>query len=101
MVEICDIEGSKDSTLRVIRVADIEGLIKESNINHIYLNGRKAYNLFIKYYPAYKEHAHYLPSSSPANARYRLDDLLKAWSIIKDVFVNKKEYGVRNEYKKT
>ncbi|MFO7969105.1 MAG: hypothetical protein R6U15_03195, partial [Candidatus Izemoplasmatales bacterium] len=54
-------------------------LIQNTNIKQIYLNGKKAYDLFKKYNPKLKSMGCYLPSTSSANARYRLNDLIHIW----------------------
>ena len=61
-----------------------DDLINNSKINHIYLNGNKAYELFIKKYPHLKNISTKLPSTSPANAKMKLEDLIKMWQIIKN-----------------
>ena len=58
---------------------------KSADIQTIYTNGGKAYELYCKYiYPANGIKAHKLPSTSPANAGYSLDRLKEAWAEIKE-----------------
>ena len=59
---------------------DIKTLIQGTNIKRIYCNGGTSLKLYKKYQE--KEtgiKAILLPSSSPANARYRLCDLVDIW----------------------
>jgi hypoxanthine-DNA glycosylase len=84
VIESCNINGSSDASISDVRPINLKELIKFSSIKHIYLNGRKAESLFNEYFPDYKSMAFYLPSTSPANARYRLDDLYKEWLTIID-----------------
>ena len=69
VVKECTIEGSKDTSIRDIVVADIEKIIKVSNIKYILLNGNKSAEIFYKNYPKLKDIAIMLPSTSPANVR--------------------------------
>lgn len=80
----CNRDGSLDSAIKDEIPNDIKGLLeKYPNIKTICLNGNKAFSSFKKYFPeilADKKYAvHNFPSTSPANARYRTDDLLKYW----------------------
>lgn len=76
----CDIIGSSDSSIRNVVPTDVVNLLRETNIARVYANGAKAYELYRKYtlektgLPICK-----LPSTSPANAAYRLDVLVEEW----------------------
>ncbi|QWC00316.1 DNA-deoxyinosine glycosylase [Mycoplasmatota bacterium] len=83
VIEKCSIHGSSDSTIKNIKVSDIENILNNSSIKKIFLNGRKAESIFHTYYPNLKYQASYLPSTSPANARFSLDDLYIRW---KDIY---------------
>ncbi|HOO44532.1 MAG TPA: DNA-deoxyinosine glycosylase, partial [Bacillota bacterium] len=80
----CTITGSKDSTISNVIPTDVSRLIKDSKITCIYLNGRKAYDLFLKYNKELSYMAQYLPSTSPANAAFKLEDLFQIWKQIKE-----------------
>lgn len=83
MVESCQIKGSMDSDLNLLSVNNISKVLEQASISKIYCNGNLSDKLFQKYYS--KDYASIeakLPSSSPANARFRLKDLVKAWSLI-------------------
>ena len=84
VIEECDIVGSSDSTIRNVVYADIDTIVNSSHITHIFLNGKTAYTLFLKAFPNYADIATLLPSTSPANASYSLDNLLSEWSVIND-----------------
>ena len=75
VIESCEITGSSDSSIKNVKVNDIEKILNNSNIQYIILNGKLAYNLFIKYFPNLANKAHYLPSTSPANAKCSLEKL--------------------------
>lgn len=76
----CDILGSDDSSIRNVIPNDIDVILKHAPIRRIYANGNKAYELYMKYCcPACGREAVKLPSTSPANASYRLERLQEAW----------------------
>ena len=79
VVKECELMGSSDASMEVLSVHDIPRFIQESNIQSIILNGRKAESIFLQYFPSLKHLASYKPSTSAANARYRLNDLYHAW----------------------
>lgn len=83
VIKSCDIVGSSDSSIKNVKVNDLNVIINNSNINNIFLNGGTAFKLFKKYNKdidiSYKK----LPSTSPANARYSLEMLLDEWMEIK------------------
>ena len=82
VIQSCNRDGSLDSNIQNELPNDIPELLKQfPNIKIICLNGNKAYTAFKKYfieilknYKCYK-----MPSTSPANARYKLDDLYQQW----------------------
>ncbi len=83
----CDIVGSSDSSIRNVVPNEMELILREADIAAIFANGDKAYQLFLKYCrregqpPVIK-----LPSTSPANASFRLERLVEIWgSSIREV----------------
>lgn len=84
VIESCDIVGSSDSSIRNVKANDIASLVKKSNISAIFGNGAKACELYEKYV---REKTGMdivrLPSTSPANAAFRLENLIKEWSCTK------------------
>lgn len=75
VISSCDILGSSDSSIKNIKVNDIDQIIKAAEIKCIFCTGKTAYKLFLKNF-------HYdipiicLPSPSSANATYSLDKLI-------------------------
>lgn len=91
VLKYCERDGSLDSNITKEIPNNIPNLLNEnSQIEKILLNGNKAYTVFKKYFPELlKQYKCYkMPSTSPANARFRLEDLYKIW--FKTVFTNKK-----------
>lgn len=85
VIKSCDIVGSSDSSIKNVVENDIEPILEESNIQHIYINGKKAYDLYNKYIKTkIGIEAVCLPSTSPANATWNLDRLVEAWKVIKE-----------------
>lgn len=83
VIKSCDIYGSSDSSIKNVIANDIPFLLKQSNINTIAVNGTKAYQLYKKYcYKSTQMEAIKLPSTSPANAAWSLEQLTEAWSYI-------------------
>ena len=88
VIQSCDIHGSSDSSIQNVFVNDIAGLLKDTHITHIYTNGKKAHQLYMKYcYELTHQKDICLPSTSPANAAYSLDKLLIEWQQICQEFM--------------
>lgn len=84
VIASCDIAGSSDSSITNVMANDIERLLTETPIRAVFLNGAKAYELFMKYCPC-KDKAEIckLPSTSPANAAWSLERLIEEWKKIR------------------
>ena len=78
-VTACTITGSADADIQSIVPADLNGIFRAAPIQTVFANGSKAYEVCTKRIgiPAIK-----LPSTSPANARFRFEDMLEAWKQI-------------------
>lgn len=84
-IRYCERKGSLDSDIQNEVPNDLRKLLeKYPNIKTICLNGNKSYSTFKKYFPDLfgKYNCHKMPSTSPANARYRLEDLSREWSCV-------------------
>lgn len=81
----CEIEGSSDASIRSVVPNDLRPILQAAPIRRIFCNGTTAWNLYQTYQlpqtgiPAVK-----LPSTSPANARSRLPDLVECWSVLRE-----------------
>ena len=61
----------------------LEVILKNSAIKKIYLNGKTAYNLYNKFFKDSISIPYMgLPSTSPANAKFRLNDLVSAYKVL-------------------
>lgn len=83
VIASCTITGSSDASIRDVVVNDIEALVQKTKIETVFTTGVKAASLYEKYVVCSKKHIA-LPSTSGANARMKLDDLIQAYSIIKE-----------------
>ena len=84
VIESCEIENSNDETIKNVEPSNIKKYIKNTNIKHIYINGNKAKELFIKYNNDLINMTTFLPSTSARNARFNLDKLTNEYKVIKE-----------------
>ena len=85
VLKSCEITSSNDSTIKNPVPNDLSDILKVANIKAIFTTGNKAYILYQKYiYPKTKIKAIPLPSTSPANSKKDIVNILiKEYSIIK------------------
>ena len=82
----CEITGSSDASIRNARANDIGIILNSCSIERIYCNGRKSHELYQRYIePGTGREAVCLPSTSPANAKWTLEKLTGAWSVIAEI----------------
>ena len=85
VIQSCEIEGSSDASIRDVIPNDLSEILATADIQTIYTNGGKAYELYKKYiYPVNGIEIQKLPSTSPASAGYSLERLKEAWAEIAD-----------------
>lgn len=83
VIESCEIVGSSDSSIRDVVVNDLGRIVRGSQVRHVFANGGKSYELYVRHgealtgIPAVK-----LPSTSPANAAFSMERLLEEWGCI-------------------
>ena len=79
----CEIMGSSDSSIRNVIPNPIQKILVETQIKRIFVNGKKAEELYNRYiYPVTKRNAVCLPSTSPANASWNFEKLAEAWKVL-------------------
>lgn len=84
VVKQCEIEASSDSSISNVIPNDILSLLQQTKIENIYTTGKKAFDLYQKYIlPTTKKEAIYLPSTSPANAIFKEEELVQKYQIIR------------------
>ena len=80
VIASCSIQGSSDTSIKDVVVNDFSRILNNSRVEHIYVNGGKAYELYHKYAEKVTGiQAVKLPSTSPANAAWNLEKLTKVW----------------------
>lgn len=84
VINECDIQGSSDSSVKNAVPSDIPGLLQKTQIRKVCLNGKTAAELYEKHFGRLCTEHICLPSTSPANAAYNLERLVKEWKIIID-----------------
>lgn len=83
VIESCDINGSSDSSIKNVISNDISIILKKASIKEIFVLGKKAYELYMKYiYDVIKKRPILLSSTSPANASKTLEDLVNEYKIL-------------------
>lgn len=87
VIKQCEIKGSSDSSIENAIPNDISSLLDCSNIKAIFLNGKKAEEIF-KRYNSVKVPVTTLPSTSAQNASYSFYSLLSSWKAIKEALEN-------------
>lgn len=85
VIASCDIEGSSDSSIKNVVPNDLTQILNHAQIKQIFVNGKTAH----KYYNQYiremiQREAVCLPSTSPANAMWSVEQLIREWSVIID-----------------
>ena len=84
VIKSCSITGSSDSSIKNVVPNDLNIILREADIEQIFCNGNKSYELFNKYCePKINRSAIKLPSTSPANAGCSLDRLVTEWEKIR------------------
>lgn len=83
VIKSCEILNSADSSIKNVVPNDFTRILSDTKIKTIYANGKTAERLYNKFV---KENTGreivFLPSTSPANASFGMERLLKEWSVI-------------------
>ena len=83
VIASCEITGSSDSSIRNAVPNDLTPIFETAGIDAIYVNGKTAEKYYKKYLlPLTRQETLCLPSTSPANAAWNLERLVKAWQIL-------------------
>ena len=85
VIASCEIVGSSDSSISDVTANDLSIIINNSKVERIFVNGKTAEKYYNKYtYPKTGIKAVCLPSTSPANAAWKIEKLVEAWKKIKE-----------------
>ena len=85
VIHSCDIVGSSDSSIKNVVANDLSVILDVAKIEQIFVNGKTAEQYYKKYIE--KEigrKAICLPSTSPANAAWKVERLVDVWKQVKD-----------------
>ena len=84
VIQSCEIVGSSDSSIKDVVANDLRVILDVADIRQIFVNGKKAEELYKKYIaPQIGRDAVCLPSTSPANAAWSVDRLVVEWKRIR------------------
>lgn len=75
----CSIDGASDSSIRDPEVNDIPALLEKTEISCVFTTGSTASALYRRHFGQLAVRHIALPSTSPANARMKLEDLTVAY----------------------
>lgn len=79
----CTITGSSDASIRDAVPNDIASLLEKTRIRRVFCNGQRSFQTYERYLAASCGiSAAALPSTSAANAAWRLERLVEAWRVI-------------------
>ncbi len=82
VVRTCKVTGSSDASITDVIPNDINTILKDTKIDKIVCNGNTSYNLYMKYlFQNIKIQPEKLPSTSPANAAWSLEQLIRQWKV--------------------
>lgn len=78
--------GSLDTAIKNVEPNDLTSFIQDhKHLKAIAFNGQKSNQLYDRYFERYAHLDYFtLPSTSPANATKRLEEILQHWSVLKD-----------------
>lgn len=80
----CDIIGSSDSSIRNVTPTDLSVILENAPVRQIFCNGAASANLFHRYQEqTLGRTAIRLPSTSPANAAFSTEELIRHWEAVK------------------
>ena len=83
----CEITGAADSSIKNAIPNDFTEILENSKVRQIICTGKTSFNLWQKncaalYEPRYNLTVHCLPSTSPANAQWGKEKLIKEYKVI-------------------
>ena len=84
VIQSCTIHGSSDSSISDVVPNDLKFILERFPIQAIYANGKTAEFYYTRYQKqTLHRDAILLPSTSPANARFSLEQLITCWQVIR------------------
>ena len=80
VIASCDVNHSSDSSIRNAVPNDLDIIFSHADIRAVFTNGKTADRLYRRFFD---ENVVCLPSTSPANAAWTLEELVTAWQCIR------------------
>ena len=85
----CEIKGSSDAKMTAVVPANLEPIFSGARIAQVFANGGKAHEICEKYLKTQILNATdkgpvKLPSTSPANANFSFERLVREWTVVAD-----------------
>lgn len=81
----CTIHGSSDASITNVKVNNISNLISKTKVQVIFTTGNKASSIYERYLAEIQIQHIRLPSTSSANAKMKLNDLVEHYKVIKEL----------------
>ena len=86
----CEIKGSSDAKMTAVVPANLEPIFNRARIAQVFANGGKAHEICEKYLKTQILNATCrepikLPSTSPANANFSFERLVREWTIVAEM----------------
>ena len=86
VIKSCEITGSSDSSIKNAVPNDLSEIFEAADLKGVFCNGQASYKMYRKYQEEMTgRKAIVLPSTSPANAAYSVERLVKEWEYIKRI----------------
>jgi len=83
VIASCEIVGSSDSSIKNVTENNLSEILKNAEIEKIFVNGKTAEKYYNKYIrDKINRDAICLPSTSPANAAWSVERLTKEWKTL-------------------
>lgn len=80
VIHSCEIKGSSDASITNVVANDLTPILEKAQIRRILVNGKTAEKYYQKYLePVTHRKAVCMPSTSPANAAWKLEQLVQEW----------------------
>lgn len=87
----CSIKGSSDASIKNAKPNNIKKILKETGIKAIFTTGKTAYKYYLQFFEdKIKLPVICLPSTSPANAKVKEEELIEEYKIIKNYLKEEK-----------
>lgn len=84
VIASCEVEGSDDASINGVVPNDLGVITRRAKIERVFTNGGTAHRLYLKHCRSVTGIDDILlPSTSPANARFTLEKLIREWSQIR------------------